>query len=300
MKAGEVILCLLICASVTTVCAENKDSIKIVKLELSFQKEVQTRKLLATELANQKRIIAGQTQTIDSLRSNVLLNSQNIQTTADQLGVKIDDAKSTLSSKADSSEVKTKTIWGGILLTLLIVLSILLFYFLHKRIRKGSADLNALSQKAKKLNEDILNQLSLEMVEMQKISSSLNALSKTSRSFSCDSESGDSDHSLIKILADRITFMEMTLFKMDPNVKGYKQLFKSISQMKDNLLANGYELVEMLGKPYDDGMKAVANFNDDDEIEESKRIITAVIKPQINYKGQMIQAAQITVSQNIQ
>ena len=56
----------------------------------------------------------------------------------------------------------------------------------------------------------------------------------------------------------------------------------------------------MLGKPDNDGIKAVANFNDDDEIEEGKRIITAIIKPQINYKGQMIQAAQITVSQNIQ
>ena len=93
--------------------------------------------------------------------------------------------------------------------------------------------------------------------------------------------------------------MEMTLFKMDKNVRGHKPLSKSISHMKDNLLANGYELVDMLGKPYNDGMKAVANFNDDEEIEEGKRIITAIIKPQINYKGQMIQAAQITVSQNI-
>ena len=69
--------------------------------------------------------------------------------------------------------------------------------------------------------------------------------------------------------------------------------------MKDNLLANGYELVEMLGKPYNDGMKVTANFVEDEELEQGQQIITGIIKPQINYKGTMIQSAQITVSQNI-
>lgn len=69
--------------------------------------------------------------------------------------------------------------------------------------------------------------------------------------------------------------------------------------MKDNLLANGYELVDMLGKDYVEGMKLSASFVSDDNIEEGKQIITGIVKPQINYKGKMIQAAQITVSQNI-
>lgn len=86
---------------------------------------------------------------------------------------------------------------------------------------------------------------------------------------------------------------------MDPSVRGYKQLTKSISQMKNNLLANGYEIVDMLGKPYHEGMKVTANFVEDENMEQGQQIITGIIKPQINYQGQMIQAAQITVSQNI-
>ena len=50
---------------------------------------------------------------------------------------------------------------------------------------------------------------------------------------------------------------------------------------------------------YKEGMNVTAIFVDDDSIEEGKQIITGIIKPQINYKGVMIQAAQITVSQNI-
>ena len=69
--------------------------------------------------------------------------------------------------------------------------------------------------------------------------------------------------------------------------------------MKDNLLANGYELIDMLGKDYVEGMKVTASFVVDDTLEDGKQIITGIQKPQINYKGKMIQAAQITVSQNI-
>ena len=45
---------------------------------------------------------------------------------------------------------------------------------------------------------------------------------------------------------------------MDNSVRGHKQLSKSIKQMKDNLLVNGYELVDMLGKDYHEGMKVTA------------------------------------------
>ena len=64
-------------------------------------------------------------------------------------------------------------------------------------------------------------------------------------------------------------------------------------------MAQGYEIVDMLGKPYNEGMKAIANFVLDESLEEGQQIITGIAKPQINYKGVMIQAAQITVSQNI-
>ena len=297
MKVSSIILALMASAIVVTSYAESNDSIKIVKLEQTLQKEIKARESLKTELAIQKDLIKSQDGVIDSLRSAIEQNARNIKTTADEIGLKIDETNSTLGSKADSSDVKSKTIWGGIILILLAILGAIVYYLLHKRINKGNADVNALMEKSDKLNEQILNQFSLEMAEMQKISASLAALEKPSGKQG--GVSSEPDHSLIKTLADRITFMEMTLFKMDPKVRGYKQLSKSISQMKDNLLANGYELVDMLGKPYNDGMKVTANFIEDEDLEQGTQIITGIIKPQINFNGKMIQSAQITVSQNI-
>ena len=239
--------------------------------------------------------ISEQDVILDSLKSVMAVNSQNIKVTANQLGVKIDEANATLQNKADTGDLRTRTLWGISLLVLFSVISFIVYRLLHKRIAEGSLDVAFLKQKADKLNEDILNQFSLDMVEMQKLTASLVALSSAQVS---QMNNADPDHSLIKTLADRITFMEMTLYKMDKNVRGYKQLSKSIAQMKDNLKANGYELVEMLGKPYNDGMKVIANFIEDEELKEGMQIITSIIKPQINYEGIMIQSAQITVSQN--
>ena len=46
-------------------------------------------------------------------------------------------------------------------------------------------------------------------------------------------------------------------------------------------------------------MRVIADFVVNEELNEGEQIITGITKPQINYNGEMIQAAQITVSQNI-
>ena len=224
-------------------------------------------------------------------------NKRDINKLAESMKIQLTETNATIEENVAevNKGVKNRSLWGIIIAILLAVLTAALFLLLRRLIAKKGDDIELLRARADDLNRQMVEKMDKELAELQNIATAANtSVAATSNN------DAEPDHSLVKALADRITFMEMTLFKMDPKVKGYKQLSKSISQMKDNLLANGYELVEMLGKPYNDGMKAVANFNDDDEIEEGKRIITAIIKPQINYKGQMIQAAQITVSQNIQ
>ena len=113
------------------------------------------------------------------------------------------------------------------------------------------------------------------------------------------SESAVPDHSLVLKVADEIIRIEANLSKMDPSVKGFKQISKAVERIRTNFEAYGYEIVDMLGKPYDDGMKVVANFVADESLTQGAQIITSISKPQINYNGVMIQSAQVTVSQNI-
>lgn len=285
MKTKRIIFTVVVC--IFCVCLQASDSLSVAykridKLEQSIKAE-------RASLEKVQGTLEGARIVIDSLSKEVQRNNENIKKTADEIGVKIDKTNTSLVSKADSSDVTSKTVWGIILFFVLAVFGGVIYYILHKRINKGTEDVEALKEKAEKLNEEIMNKLSADVDELQKLVTAINSVS---------GKQSEPDHSLIKTLADRITFMEMTLYRMDSSVKGHKPLSKSIKQMKDNLLANGYELVEMLGKPYNDGMKVTANFIEDEELEEGAKIITAVIKPQINYKGKMIQAANITVSQN--
>lgn len=107
------------------------------------------------------------------------------------------------------------------------------------------------------------------------------------------------DHTLVLKVADEIARMEVNLSRMDSNVKGHKQLTKAIERIKNNMLAKGYEMTDMLGKSYNEGMRVVADFNIDETLDPGCRIITSVRKPEVLYNGEIIQKANIMVSQNI-
>lgn len=239
--------------------------------------------------------IESQNAEIDSLKSEIANTAQCIDALADSLNVNITNTRSEIqtSSETLSNSIAKKSQTGLWIFIALALALVIVAFILGKLIAKRGNEVASLSAKADKLNEEIVNRMASEMSEMQNISKQISTLSNA------PGASPESEQKLITTLADRITFMEMTLYKMDSSVRGHKQLSKSIKQMKDNLLANGYELVDMLGKDYHDGMKVTANFVEDEDLPQGKQVITGIIKPQINYKGKMIQSAQITVSQNI-
>lgn len=250
---------------------------------------------LKSEVASLNSMVSAQSNEIDSLKSVLVETNNSITTLADSLNVNISTTREQIQTNSESINAtiakKSQTgLWIFIILALLVTFIAFIFGRLFAKRGNEVASLSAI---ADKLNEEIVNRLSSEMSEIQFISKQLSSASTATAGGT------DSEQKLIMTLADRITFMEMTLYKMDSSVRGHKQLSKSIKQMKDNLLANGYELVDMLGKDYHDGMKVTANFVEDENLPEGKQIITGIIKPQINYQGKMIQSAQITVSQNL-
>ena len=201
-----------------------------------------------------------------------------------------------LSKTELQSQLSGRTQWGaGILVVLLLIILVVAYYY-HKKISRGSTSID----EVRRVQEGLQKAQTSLQEESIKLDSKLVELIEAQISASPqESGSKEIDHSLTLKVADEIVRMEMNLSRMDPSVKGHKQLSKAVGRIKDNFKANGYEIVDMLGKPYNEGMKVVANFVADESLDEGKQIITGITKPQINYNGKMIQAAQITVSQNI-
>ena len=109
---------------------------------------------------------------------------------------------------------------------------------------------------------------------------------------------GVSEETVLSI-AGEMARMENNLHHME-EVSGRKQVMKALERMKGAFQAEDYTIVPLLGHPYVDGMNAKAVFVPDESLEEGASVIQSVQKPQVNYRGKMIQAASITVGQNIQ
>lgn len=196
-----------------------------------------------------------------------------------------------------SKDLHLRSIFGlfGILASLII--AGLIYYILRNRMKKGITAIECIKEAQNKLNEESIK-LDNQLVEI--INKQLDVQKEMSKSaVSTSDKMKGQNHSLALKVADEIVRIELNLSRMDSNVRGYKQLSKAVERIKNNFLAQGYEIVDMLGKPYNDGMKVVASFVSDESLSFGEQVITGITKPQINYNGEMIQAAQITVSQNI-
>lgn len=229
--------------------------------------------------------------TVDSLGSLIETNRSNINVIADDLGTKIQETgeqAETRISELGGDVEKNRLYW--IIATLVtLLLGALMYLFLGKRIKSSQTDLETQIRNTKKSLEEESLKLDGELVKV--FQKQLEVLDSSPKG-----ASQDDDHSLVLKIADRLTAMETNHYRMDPNTRGLKQLKNAVKSIKENYLAKGYEIVEMLELEYKEGMNVTANFIPSDKIEKGKRIITRVIKPQVNFKGKMIQAAQIEVS----
>jgi len=230
--------------------------------------------------------------TVDSLGSLIETNRSNINTIADDLGTKIQETgeqAETRISELGGDVEKNRLYW--IIATLVtLLLGALMYLFLGKRIKSSQTDVETQIRNTKKSLEEESLKLDGELVKV--FQKQLEVLETTPK----EKTQQDDDHSLVLKIADRLTAMETNHYRMDPNTRGLKQLKNAVKSIKENYLAKGYEIVEMLELEYKEGMNVTANFIPSDKIEKGKRIITRVIKPQVNFNGKMIQAAQIEVS----
>lgn len=207
---------------------------------------------------------------------------------------KLDKTNSNVQASQDM--LQSRTLWFSVVGTIWFIAIIGMAYRLVKRIKSGNTSID----EVRKVQESLQKAQTKMQEESVKLDDKMLELFDRQMS-ATPKESGTDklDHSLVLKVADEIVRIELNMSRMDSSVKGYKQLAKAVERIKDNFKANGYEIIDMLGKPYNEGMKVTANFVADEELEEGKQVITGITKPQINYNGQMIQAAQITVSQNI-
>jgi len=233
---------------------------------------------------------------IDSLSGLISTNSRDIVKNSQSLGSKIQETEQRAESKIsglDGDIEKNRLYW--IIATLsTVLLGGIIYWLLGKRISSNHTNMEtqirntkaSLIEEGVNLDNKLVNVLEKQLKLQQEKSNAQPSVS-----------TADVDHSLALKVADEVIRIQKNLSRMDDSTKGLKQLNSSVQRIQDNFASNGYELVDMLGKEYNEGMKATVNFVQDENLDDGKRIITRIIKPQVNFNGEMIQTAQIEVSE---
>jgi Sec-independent protein translocase protein TatA len=267
---------------------------KQVKADNNLRKLIENQHVAEREIQTLVKKNDAQRLAIDSLQDKCKSLEEAQSTDRENINGKIDATDNNVRTNQD--QLQSRTLYGVIVVIVVLVIIVGVACWLTKRIKSGTSTIGdvrraqeALQAAQTKMQEESVkldNQL-LAIVQKQLDASSASKIT------------GEPDHSLVVKLADEIARIETNLSKMDKSVRGYKQLVQAKDRMINNVRANGYEIISLLGQEYNDGMQFQTRFVPDESLPEGKRIITGMIKMQVNYNGKMIQPAEIVVSQNI-
>ena len=242
---------------------------------------------------------------MDLFKNDIQTQKDSLKYFVSSMNHQINTLQQLINKRVDSAELKTQKVSVTlnnlikdnvqkflIICTVLFIISIFIYLISRRSIKQNNLDiLDKISVTRKSLEEEAIN-LDNKLIEL--LNKQINLVSD--KMHQTEISNTEIDHSLALKVADEIIRIEKNLNRMDKNIKGHKQLQGSVKRIKDNFVSKEYQIVDMVGKKYDTGMKVTANFVPDESLDKDEQIITRIIKPQVNYKDKMIQSAQIEVS----
>lgn len=302
---GKNILTILLLLSTLTVGAENAPT---------NQEQTATEiKSLRMQQATMHGLLTQQNTKIRTLqaelrKSHVQLDSQAVQIASLKSSfegtkakvandINVTNQSVVKNSKQVNNEIRAKSLWGVAIVILVVAVFSLMILLLRKKSTANSLAIDDIHEAQNKLQKT----LKAMQEESAKLDNKIiEVMEKNLQDEEQDrANEAQTDHTLALRVADEISRIENNLSRMDHSVRGYKQLSKAVERIKDDFEVKGYEISDLLGKPYDEGMEVIANFVMDDNLPEGTRTITGITKAQVLYNGKMIQMGQITVTQNI-
>jgi hypothetical protein len=223
----------------------------------------------------------------NDIENKVEILTDNLGTTSKKLSISSVETKKKLGNIDKSIDSKVLYIIIG---SLILLLFIFIVFFVLKI---------SIKNKTKSLDEDIIdtrNRLEIETIKLD--AKLVEILEKQIQLTELKPKAKDKeiDHSIFIKVANEIQRMRTRIKHMPEDTKGIGALKNALRRLEEGLNDNEYELIDLTGKEYVDGLTTKARFIDSEDIPTGQQIITKTIKLQINYKGVLIQPAEIEVS----
>jgi predicted nucleic acid-binding Zn-ribbon protein len=248
---------------------------------------------LKSEISNLNTKLLNANKSIDSLRTLMKENSSAISQTANQLGIQITTTEQTAIKRIDEvgQSLSTNSLYGIIGVLSAILLSGALYWLLSKR---QQTDKNQLSNMISNTKSDLIQESAkldiqlIDLIEKQlKVADKLNATEPTI------------DHTFHKNSANELQRIANYVNTLAPESQEAIALKGSLGRLRNYFVASNYEITDFTGKDYDERipMKVKETFFDE-TLPKGSEVISRTLKPQIKYKGKVIQEAEVSTKYN--
>lgn len=275
-------------------------------LKTSIQNLQNENNKLKTEIGSLKTKLSDANKNIVSLQKQTQTNSSTISQTANELGLKISTTETNANQKISEigNSLSKKTLYGVIGVLIAILISGLLYWLLSKRQQTDKNDFEGkLENRTSSLKTDVILEIKKTKKELQQENIKLDLKlievleNQLKASATTEYKPTTIDHSLPLKVADEITRINAYANTLDPNSQDAKALKSSVKRLFNTFKASQYEIIDLLGQKYDDGLKViVVNAIEDSNLKQGEEIISRIIKPLVKYNGEQIQAAQVDIS----
>jgi predicted PurR-regulated permease PerM len=296
MRKTILIIGIMVIFGTVSVAQTKNDTIQQLQRQIENLENQNYRlsKQVNTANSNIKKLegrISSAADSLDALKLELAQTNNNLKAMANKLESQIQQLSNKTNTDVAALNERvshyTTLYWILVIIAILLIPAIL-FGLLRRRLTFVKTELSdQIKTSSETIREEIIkldNQVFWSL-DFQK------ELSKKEQN-----ESEEIDHSLALKVADEIIRIKKNISNMDPETKGLKQLEFAVDRIQDNFKENGYEMVDLLNKPYNPSMKLSAKFKRDESLKHGEQIITRIIKPQINYNNVIIQEAQVEVS----
>jgi len=234
---------------------------------------------------------------IDSISTELAISQSNIQQIADSLHITVSNVSSTnMKTQGQIQDINQtiidRTLYWIIGILAVALLSIFVFFFLRNKLSSSTKNLDSQIEKTNQAMHNEATKLDSKLIEI--LQTQLSILKEERKTNGVTANT--SDHKLPLKVGNEIYRMRQRISSIKSEDKSLIPLSKSLERLEEEFNQGGYEIVDMLNKQFNDGLSVKATFIPSDNLNAGERIITKVIKPQINFNHEAIQMAEIEVS----
>ena len=228
---------------------------------------------------------------IDSINFNVTNNSFKLDNNNENINSIIstlNDQNINIQTTSGKVEKNNHYILLILVLAILLLMACLFIYIQSSKNKTSILNTNEKVEKIQKLDKDLKNILE-NHTKILEVSNETNSKDETLK--------------FLKIVVDEIMTMENNIYQMtedEKNSRGLKRIIRAIRNLRNNYKTMGYDIPQLLGTEWKEGdVIEIVSELPDENIEKGKRIITRIVTPRIDFKGEMIQRAKVELKSNI-